>query len=167
MSTFDHQLWIDVYGALCCYLLICCAITTDLSTEIHCLDSVSTLETRLLIWGPLTDWLYLPEVALEGVIKVCWLTLSLTAADLTRPLHTGPVDGSLTEEHAQALRTSLQPPRCQVQWDRQGLARKDRRQHHGLCRYTDTMFIVTFVLSLKMQYKQIKINRHITQNKIK
>lgn len=75
----------------------------------------------------------LPEAALEAVVKVCRLTLPLAAADVSGPLHTGPVDGNLTEEQAQVFGPSLQPPGRQVEWDRQGLVRKDRRQHHWFC----------------------------------
>lgn len=81
-------------------------------------------------------WPDLPEVELEAVIKVCWLTLPLTAADLSRPLHRGPVDRNLTEEQAQAFRPRLQPPGGQVEGDCQGLARQDWRQHYWFCQNT-------------------------------
>lgn len=72
--------------------------------------------------------LFLPEVVLELFIKVCWLALSLTAADLTRPLHRGPMDGHFTEEQPQAFRSRLKPPRGQMERDGQGLSRQDGRQ---------------------------------------
>lgn len=75
-----------------------------------------------------------PEVALVVVVEVRRLTLPLAAADLTRPLHAGPVDGNLAEEQAQAFGPGLQPPGRQVEGHRHGLARQDGRQHHRLWR---------------------------------
>lgn len=56
----------------------------------------------------------LPEAGLE----VCRLTLPLTAAELSRALHVGPVDGNLAEEQPKTFRPSLQPPRGEVEGDR-------------------------------------------------
>ena len=78
----------------------------------------------------------LPEAAFEVVLKVCRMAFSLAAVDFSGPLHTGPVDGHLTEEEAQAFGPGLQPPGGQVQGHCQGLAWKDGGQHYRFWRWT-------------------------------
>lgn len=50
-------------------------------------------------------------------LQVRGQTLPPTAAELSRALHVGPVDGNLAEEQAKTFRPSLQPPRGEVEGD--------------------------------------------------
>lgn len=53
------------------------------------------------------------------------------------------MDGNLAEEQAQTFGPSLQPPRCQMERDGQGLTRQDGRQHHGFCQDKGTAEVTT------------------------